>query len=140
MPAPSNAGPSGLLIRLDLGDDGVFGLGRHSADYLSDGTVIRWVTGSACEIGQGCGTLERNSLTASGLAAFKALLAKTADLLGEPIVVKSQIAPDAQPSGRGETTDVFVQERPDGTATPSRCPAPRPTTREAGCRTRPSRG
>jgi hypothetical protein len=49
------------------------------------------------------------------MTAFRALLATDADLLAEPVVLKSYLAPGAQPSGRGQSTDVFVQERPNGT-------------------------
>jgi hypothetical protein len=73
------------------------------------------VNATACEYGHPCWTLEQNTLTAAGLTAFRALLTKDADLLAEPMVVKSQLAPGAQPSGRGEATYIFVQERPDGT-------------------------
>ena len=110
---PARVGPSGLLVRLDVGYQG-FDLG-HRADYLTDGTVIRWVNGTACGNGQPCGTLERNSLTATGLTAFRALLAHNADLLAQPMVVKRQIAAGTQPLLRGDIEDAFVLERPDGT-------------------------
>ena len=105
-PAPdaSNAGPN-LLIRLDEGQKG-FGVGRHSADYLSDGTVIRWTdAGEMCERGRPCGTLERNTLTSTGLAALRARLAKDADLVAEPREIHAK-------SVSGYNT--FVLERPDG--------------------------
>jgi hypothetical protein len=111
---PARVGPSGLLIRLDVNTHSN-GVGRHSVDYLTDGTVIRWVNGTACDRGQPCGALNRNALTASGLAALRALLAQDADLLAEPMVVKSQITPGTYPLRDGETTEVFVLERPDGT-------------------------
>jgi hypothetical protein len=41
---PTRVGPSGLLIRLNWGDD-PRGFGGHNADFLTDGTVIRWVNG-----------------------------------------------------------------------------------------------
>ena len=113
---PARVGPSGLLIRLNIGHEG-FGVGRHSADYLTDGTVIRWSPdgGKVCNGVQLCGTLEHNTLTASGQTAFRATLAEYADLLATPLVVKSNLAPEKQPSGRAESINVFVQERPDGT-------------------------
>jgi len=112
--APARVGSSGLLVRLDIGWQG-FGAGRHSADYLTDGTVIRWVNGTACGYAQPCGTLEHNGLTASGLTAFRALLTNDADLLAEPRVVKRQIAPGTHPLLHGDTADAFVLERQDGT-------------------------
>ena len=113
---PPRAGnTSGLLIRLDMGY-APMGLGRHSADYLADGTVIRWANhGAACEPGRPCGALEQNTLTASGLTALRALLARDADLLAEPMTVKPQSAPGTHPLGHGDTTDTFILERPDGT-------------------------
>src|SRR5450755_2159952 len=75
VPVPSRVGPSGLLVRLDVGY-GQLGFGQHRADILTDGTVIRWVNGSACQYPQPCAALERNALTASGLTAFRALLAQ----------------------------------------------------------------
>jgi hypothetical protein len=111
---PAKLIPSGLLIRMNWGGDDR-GLNAHNADYFSDGTVIRWVNGSACENGQPCGTLQRNVLTPAGLATFRDLLAEDADLLAGPMVVESVTAPGTHPLGRGETTAVFVMERPDGT-------------------------
>jgi hypothetical protein len=99
-----------------MGQEG-FGVGRHSADYLTDGTVIRWSPngGKICNGVELCGSLERNTLTATGQTAFRAALAEYVDLLAEPRIFKSYLAPGKQPSGRGESVDVFVQERPDGT-------------------------
>ncbi len=111
---PPRIGGSGLLVRLDVGQED-FGLGRHSADYLTDGTVIRWKTGTGCGIGQPCGTQERNTLTASGLTAVRAILAEDGDLLAVPKVVERQIAPGKHPLYYGDTIDTFVLERPDGT-------------------------
>jgi hypothetical protein len=98
-------------------DDEGFGVSRHSADYLTDGTVIRWSPngGTTCSGVRLCGSLERNTLTATGQTAFRAALAEYVDLLGEPRVIKSYLAPGNQSSGRGELVDTFVQERPDGT-------------------------
>lgn len=100
----SNTGPTGLLIRLDMGEE-YFGLG-HSADYLTDGTVIRRASN---------GSLLRDTLTPSGLAAVRALLAKDTDLLAAPLVVTPQVAPGTHPSLLGDMTDLFVLERADGT-------------------------
>ena len=113
---PARTGPSGLLIRFDYGWKG-FGQGRHNADYLTDGTVIRWVNGTDCGpyTGDPCGTLEQNTLTASGLAAFRALLAQDADLLAGPMVFTSQVADGMQPIGHGDKANTFVLERTDGT-------------------------
>ena len=110
--AHARNGPSGLLIRLNFGDDSL-GLRQHRADYLVDGTVIRWVDGTACVDLRPCGALERNVLTASGLTALRALLDANADLLSEPGAFKPHFAPDTQPA-RKDVTAVFVQERPDG--------------------------
>jgi hypothetical protein len=111
-------GPSGLLIRLnvdyDQGPD--HGFGRHTADYLSDGTVIRWTNaGAACEPGMSCGILERNTLTSAGLAAVRALLEENADLLSEPATIEPHFRADAQPSGRPDVISTFILEQPDGT-------------------------
>jgi hypothetical protein len=94
-----------------------FGVGRHSADYLTDGTVIRWSPngGKVCNGVQLCGSLERNTLTASGQTAFRAALAEYGDLLGAPMVVKRKIAPNQHPLLYGDTIDAFVLERADGT-------------------------
>ena len=111
---PARVGPSGLLIRLDYGWKG-FGVGRHSADYLADGTVIRW-NGPGCgAYGDPCGTLEHNTLTASGLTAFRALLTQDAVLLAAPRVFQSQVRPGTNPIGHGDMANTFVLERPDGT-------------------------
>jgi hypothetical protein len=113
---PARVGASGLLIRLNTGSNGS-GAGGHRADYLVDGTVIRWSPygGKPCTGLELCGSLERNALTASGQRAFRAALSEYSDLLAKPIVVKAHLAPGRQPSGRGQSTHVFVQERPDGT-------------------------
>ena len=113
---PARVGPSGLLIRLDIGQEG-FGVGRHSADYLADGTVIRWSPngGKVCNGFELCGILEQNTLTASGQKAFRAALAEYGDLLGAPLVVERRIAPDQHPLPYGDITDTFVLERADGT-------------------------
>jgi hypothetical protein len=111
---PSRVGPSGLLVRLDYGWKG-FGHGRHSADYLAGGTVIRW-NGTGCGgYGEPCGTLEQNTLTASGLTAFRALLTQDADLLAAPMVFQSQVRPGTNPIGHGDLANTFVLERADGT-------------------------
>jgi hypothetical protein len=84
---PPSAAPDAatLLIRLDYGD-ARFGVRRHAADYLSDGTVIRWADHGAppCGRGQPCGILETNTLTPTGLAALRARLGEDADLLASP--------------------------------------------------------
>ncbi len=85
------------LIRLDTGND-ERGVGRHVADYLSDGTVIR-LNGK---------TLERNTLTATGLTALRALLAQDSDLLA----FNPQILP-SEPSNPN-TTNTFVLAQPNG--------------------------
>ena len=121
IPAPANAtiggtstGPK-LLIRLDLGPDDYGIVGRHVADYLSDGTVIRWtIAGSVCQPGLPCGTLERNTLTAAGLATLRALLTKDADLLATSRVIKRQILSGKTLVPMGDTIDTFVLEQPDG--------------------------
>jgi hypothetical protein len=127
---PPRVGPSGLLIRLDYGWKG-FGIGRHNADYLTDGTVIRW-NGTGCgAYGQPCGTLEQNTLTASGLTAFRALLTQDADLLGAPMVVASQTAPGTHPiNHQDDMADTFVLERADGTRYTVEVPST--TSRDAG--------
>lgn len=101
-----------LIVRLDgrLDDRGVV---THTADYLSDGTVIRWAPGPACEPGRPCGTLESNSLTTAGLAALHALLAEDADLLAEPTNLTAQMRPGESRSGRSDVINTFVLERPD---------------------------
>jgi hypothetical protein len=111
-------GQSGLLIRLnvdyDQGPDQ--GFGRHTADYLSDGTVIRWTSaGAACEPGMSCGVMERNTLTPAGLVALRALLEEDADLLGGPATIEPHFRADAQPSGRSDVINTFILEQPDGT-------------------------
>jgi hypothetical protein len=107
--ATAAPGAPTLLIRLDLGD-GNFGPGSHTADYLSDGTVIRAI----CLPYELCGTLERNTLTATGLAALRALLSKDADLLAQPATLKSQMLPGKFASGRGDIVNTFVLQRSDG--------------------------
>jgi hypothetical protein len=119
-------GPSGLLIRLnvdyDQGPD--HGFGRHTADYLVDGTVIRWTNaGAACEPGMSCGVLERNTLTAAGLVALRALLAKDADLLARPATIGPQMLPGQSTSGRPNMIDTFVLEQPDGSRYTVRAPS-----------------
>jgi hypothetical protein len=103
-----------LVIRLDTGND-ERGVGQHDADYLSDGTIIRYtVVGSVCQRGQPCGTMERNTLTATGLAALRALLAQDADLLANPLTLTPQRSPGIALRG-GYRTYAFVLERSDGT-------------------------
>ncbi len=120
-PDASNTGPT-LLIRLDIGYQG-WG-GRHTADYLSDGTVIRWTgAGMVCAPGQPCGALERNTLTAEGLAALRALLAKDADLLGRPGAFEPQVLPGRSPSGRPNIVNTFVREQPDGSRSTVNAPS-----------------
>ncbi len=132
IPVPSDAvpagahGPSGLLIRLnvdyDQGPD--HGFGRHTADYLVDGTVIRWTNaGAACEPGMSCGVLERNTLTAAGLVALRALLAKDADLLTRPATIEPQIVPGQSTTGRPNMINTFVLEQPDGSRYTVRAPS-----------------
>jgi hypothetical protein len=122
IPAPANATPDAsntgptLLIRMDVGfANDSRGTGPHTADYLSDGTVVRWINaGPACVPGMSCGTLERNTLTATGLAALLALVAKDADLLATPRAFKHALVPGL-PSSRSPTIiNTFVLERPDG--------------------------
>jgi hypothetical protein len=114
--ASPRVGPSGLLVRLDIGWDKSYHLGRHSADYLADGTVIRWspVGGKTCNGNEKCGVLERNTLTASGLAALRTVLAKDADLLSAPTVIERRIAPNQHPLLHGDIIDAFILEHSDG--------------------------
>jgi hypothetical protein len=114
----SRTGPR-LLIRLDVGRPyASSGLGpQHVADYLSDGTVIRWATtDDSCRLGRGCGILERNTLTRYGLASLQALLSENADLLAQPADLES-----ATDSG---FDDIFVMERPDGSRYSINVPSP----------------
>ena len=108
IPVPSSAAPSAaagvdLLIRLDVGND-ERGVGKHTADYLSDGTVIRLAGG----------VMERNTLTATGLATLRARLAKDADLLGQAAVIKAQALPGKTISGGAIITDTLILARPNG--------------------------
>ncbi len=114
--ASPRVGPSGLLVRLDIGWDKSYHLGRHSADYLADGTVVRWspAGGKICNGTEKCGILERNTLTATGLAALRAVLAQDADLLSAPTVIERQIAPNQHPLLHGDIVDAFILEHPDG--------------------------
>jgi hypothetical protein len=119
IPVPLNAqataapGAPTLLIRLDVGQES-FGPGTHTADYLSDGTVIRWTgAGVICQ-SEPCGTMERNTLTATGLAALRALLSKDADLLAQPADLKSQILPGKSVLPYGDSVNTFVLQRSDG--------------------------
>ncbi len=115
-PGPSSAGPD-LLVRLDVGYDGEPGpgAGRRTADYLSDGTVIRWTQrGATCQPGQPCGILERNALTAAGAAGLRELLRRDADLLAEPRVVVPEVALGNSVSARPDIIDTFVLAQPDG--------------------------
>lgn len=110
VPDPSRSGPT-ILIRLDVGRRG-FGTGQHRADYLSDGTVIRWTdVGSVCQPAQPCGTLQRNTMTASGLAAVHTLLANDADLLSQPANLAH--LPSGKSMDDGSDITTFVLERPD---------------------------
>jgi hypothetical protein len=129
IPVPANptsdvANPApALLVRLDVGD--LNDRGRHTADYLSDGTVIRWTdAGTACQREQPCGASERNTLTAAGLAAVRALLAQDADLLGRPRAFEPQVLPGKQPSGRPRIIDSFVMEGSDGSRYTVNAPSP----------------
>jgi hypothetical protein len=119
VPVPANSPPTAapgaprLLVRLNVGA-GPYGIGRHTADYLSDGTVVRWtVVGSVCQLAQPCGTMERNTLTTTGLAGLHSLLDKDADLLANPITVIPQRSPGLPLRG-GYQVDTFVLERLDG--------------------------
>ena len=120
IPAPANVTPTAtnadptLLIRLDAGYES-WGPGRHTADYLSDGTVIRWTdAGVTCQLSESCGTLERNTLTATGLAALRALLSQDADLLAQPANLKSQMLPGKPASPYADIVNTFVLPRSDG--------------------------
>jgi hypothetical protein len=111
--ATAAPGAPTLLIRLDVGQES-FGPGTHTADYLSDGTVIRWTgAGVICQ-SEPCGTMERNTLTATGLAALRALLSKDADLLAQPADLKSQILPGKSVLPYGDPVNTFVLQRSDG--------------------------
>jgi hypothetical protein len=114
-PASDVANPAPtLLVRLDVGVINGRPPSRHTADYLSDGTVIRWTdAGTVCQPEQ-CGALERNTLTSAGLAAVRALLAHDADLLGLPRAFKPQFPPGKQMSGRPGLTNSFLMEGSDG--------------------------
>jgi len=115
IPAPANAvlpvanaGPK-LLIRLDIAWNN-----QHSVDYLSDGTVIRWNRVSeTCQRGQRCGTLERNSLTATGLASLRALLDRDSDLLAKPRAANMRVAV-SDGRVRGFVNMTLALQRPDG--------------------------
>jgi hypothetical protein len=96
--APSQATAPELVVRLEEGGDDR-GAGRHLADYLADGSVIR-----AGTVG-----LEANRLTDAGLASLRALLAKDADLLARPLTIKSK--PDHDQRDKDFT---FVLTRADG--------------------------
>lgn len=109
----ANPAPT-LLVRLDVGYLGN-SQSRHTADYLSDGTVIRWTdAGTVCEWAQPCGSLERNTLTAAGLAALRTLLAEDSDLLGRPGTFEPRLLPGREWSGRSNIFDIFVSGQPDG--------------------------
>jgi hypothetical protein len=113
-PDPENAGPT-LLIRLDVGYLNKRRGSRHTADYLSDGTVIRWTSsGLVCQIAPPCGALERNTVTAEALTALRALLAEDSDLLGRPRTFEPQLLPGRSWSGRPTIFDTFVSGQPDG--------------------------
>jgi hypothetical protein len=113
-PDPENAGPT-LLIRLDVGYVNKPGKSRHTADYLSDRTVIRWTSsGLVCQAASPCGALERNTLTAEALTALRALLAEDSDLLGQPRTFEPQLLPGRSWSGRSNIFDTFVSGQPDG--------------------------
>lgn len=108
-PAPT------LLVRLDVGYLNNPGHGRHTADYLSDGTVIRWTdAGTVCQWAQPCGSLERNTLTAAGLAALRALLATDAELLAGPGITRPQPLPGKNVEPAGLIADTFTLTRSDG--------------------------
>jgi hypothetical protein len=102
-----------LLIRLDVGNFDWF-FNRHVADYLSDGTVIRWAEGPDCEPGRPCGRLETNTLTAAGLAALRRLLAEDADLWAQPRGGVSQNVPDEPWFYQANVVNTVVLDRPDG--------------------------
>jgi hypothetical protein len=116
-PRPTAApGAPRLLIRLNVGGD-ERGVGVHFADYLSDGSVIRWANHDlACDPDRlrCAAVLETNTLTAAGLATLRAFTDKDADLLGDPITLTPQSRPGVQVRG-GYRVYTFVLERPDGT-------------------------
>lgn len=110
----ANPAPT-LLVRLDVGYLTGHAQARHTADYLSDGTVIRWTSsGLVCQAVSPCGALERNTLTAEALTALRALLAEDSDLLGQPRTFKPQLLPGRSWSGRSNIFDTFVSGQPDG--------------------------
>ena len=119
-PQPTAApGAPTLLIRLNAGDDRHGGR-RQLADYLSDGSVIRYANrGLACEPGRPCGTLERNTLTGAGLAALRANLAEHAGWLGQPRELFNTVA------GRADIVNTFVLQQPDGARYAVRMPSNR---------------
>jgi hypothetical protein len=122
-PAPANGGPT-LLVRLDVGSFNRPGRSGHAADFLSDGTVIRGTAaGTVCQPGGPCKALERNALTAQGLAALRALLADHSDLLGRPGAFEPKMLPGKSWSGRPTVIDAFVTEVPDGTRYTVRSPS-----------------
>jgi hypothetical protein len=118
-PSPgASVGPAApaLVVRLDFVNQRPESFGEHVADYLSDGTVIR-LSGHPLvplQYGEHPGTLEINKLTAAGMAWLHALLAKDADLLGQPKNIKEQSLPGKSVTGRGYLVDKFVLPRPDG--------------------------
>jgi hypothetical protein len=110
----ANPAPT-LLVRLDVGYPTGHEPSRHTADYLSDGTVIRWTdAGTVCEWARPCGSLERNTLTSAGLAALRALLAEDSDLLGQPGTFEPRLLPGREWSGRRTIFNIFVSGQPDG--------------------------
>jgi hypothetical protein len=108
-PAVSIAAPR-LLVRLVAGGGWAGTPGRHVADYLADGTVIR-LNGA---------TLESNRLNETGLASLRMTLATNAELLATPmrIAPRATVIPAEDPTdmamGLSESVNTFVLERPDG--------------------------
>jgi hypothetical protein len=109
------AGAPKLLIRLDRGDAD-FGVRQHAADYLTDGTVVRWVNHDpACDVARDyCGVVEHNTLTADALHALHDLLARDADLLADPRDFKPTQSVGGRVVDLVGVADRFVLERPAG--------------------------
>jgi hypothetical protein len=112
--------PVGLVVRLTTCTNPCEVDTYRTVDYLADGMVIR----------SQAGTLEANTLTATGMATLRGRLAQDTDLLTGPL----RLMGHAVPNTPGQViawaqTDTFFMERPDGSryavsAVNSRLPTP----------------